>query len=186
MATFTEAYSRTAQNEGGYVNDTRDRGGETYMGISRKNFPNWNGWTMIDMMKLSIDFPKSLDKIQSLKIRVMEFYKSQFWDALKLDQVKSQKVANELYDTAVNMGVSTATKFLQRALNVSNINGKYYPDLTVDGIIGTKTISALNAHPNQEVIYKILNCLQGARYIEIAEKNKSQEAFINGWFKNRV
>ena len=35
MANFDIAYRRTSRFEGGYVNDPKDAGGETYNGISR-------------------------------------------------------------------------------------------------------------------------------------------------------
>jgi lysozyme family protein len=69
---------------------------------------------------------------------------------------------------------------------VLNQNGKYYPDLVADGVIGNKTIAAVNAHPNPNNIFKALNCLQGAYYIQLAEQKESQEAFANGWFDKRV
>ena len=39
------------EHEGGYVDDRDDRGGETYRGISRNNFPDWKGWKKIDGFK---------------------------------------------------------------------------------------------------------------------------------------
>lgn len=34
--------------EGGYANVLGDKGGETYMGISRVYWPSWPGWPVID------------------------------------------------------------------------------------------------------------------------------------------
>ena len=39
------------KHEGGYANVSGDLGGETYRGISRKNFPSWNGWEIVDEKK---------------------------------------------------------------------------------------------------------------------------------------
>lgn len=186
MADFKEAYKLTAANEGGYANHPNDRGGETYCGIARKMWRNWEGWENVDKAKKYTTFPAILALDTDLKQKVAAFYKANFWDKLSLDAVRYQDTANELYDTAVNMGVGVAAVFLQRMLNVANKGGAYYADLTVDGRVGTTTIAALNIHPYQEVIKKGLNCLQGAKYIDIAEANKTQEAFVNGWFLNRV
>jgi lysozyme family protein len=104
----------------------------------------------------------------------------------------SPRIAEELLDTGVNMGVGTASKFLQRALNTLNAEGKYYPDITVDGAIGQMTLASLKAflaHRGDNghvVLVRMLNALQGVRYIEIAEAKPSQEAFIYGWFLSRV
>jgi len=38
----------------------------------------------------------------------------------------------------------------------------------------------------ETVILKALGCLQGARYIELAEKREQNEAFVIGWLANRV
>lgn len=186
MADFKTAYQLTASNEGGYSNNRTDQGGETYKGISRKAWPAWGGWEIIDQMKKGAGFPGNLEQFVTLQQMVRDFYKQVFWDTLKLDSVNNQVVANELYDTAVNMGVKTAAVFLQRVLNVANKNGTYYSDLKADGAIGSVTLSALNDHPYPDVIAKGINCLQGAKYINLAEANKSQEAFINGWFLNRI
>jgi len=35
-------------------------------------------------------------------------------------------------------------------------------------------------------LYKMLNALQGAYYIELAERREKDEDFIYGWFKHRV
>lgn len=186
MTSFETAFQETLKNEGGYSNHPNDKGGETYAGISRKNFQYWTGWKIIDEQKRATGFPAILNTNALLIIQIKDFYKAEFWDKLKLDIVKSQEVASKLFDIAVNCGVSFAAKALQRTLNVANQGGKYYPDLLVDGKVGLKTIAALNAHPNQSVIFKCLNTLQGDHYIEIAEKNPSQEDFINGWFRYRI
>jgi len=56
-----EILAYTLDLEGGYSNDIDDAGGETYAGISRNNFPDWYGWTIIDDLKDEINFPKNID-----------------------------------------------------------------------------------------------------------------------------
>jgi len=51
MADFNQALQMVLQNEGGYVNDPNDPGGETYKGIARKMNSNWIGWQLIDLQK---------------------------------------------------------------------------------------------------------------------------------------
>jgi lysozyme family protein len=126
-------------------------------------------------------FPANLLESTALQNLVETFYKVKFWDYLKLDQINNQKIANELFDTSVNMGQGIAALFLQRTLNVSNRNGKDYAELQIDGNIGPITINTLNNHPRQEQVLKLLNTLQGARYIGICEANPSQEIFLTSW-----
>jgi hypothetical protein len=58
--------------------------------------------------------------------------------------------------------------------------------------LGNKTIDALKVYLSKRgaqgevVLLKILNIMQGQRYIEIVERNPSQEAFFYGWIAHRV
>ena len=188
MADFNVAYNITMGHEGGYANHPSDTGGETWKGISRNNWPKWAGWPLVDRTKNEKP-AKSLHALNlslsgnpELNRYVLNFYKRHFWDVYSLDMVKSQAIANEMFDSAVNMGIEVESKFLQRALNLSNRNSNLYADLLVDGDIGPKTISVLNAHPRPQLVVKILNVLQGARYISICENRSSQEVFVETWF----
>lgn len=186
MADFYTSYNITHVLEGGYSNHKNDRGGETWRGISRVHNPHWKGWSTIDSMKSKPNFPTNLKSRADLQEQVLEFYKANYFSPLKLHMVSNQEVANRLYDIAVLMGVGTSARFLQRSLNITNQRQRLYPDLVVDGQVGSKTLTALNNHPNIDVILKILNTLKGQRFLDLAESNESQEDFINGWFKNRI
>lgn len=121
-------------------------------------------------------------------------YKLQYWDTLRLDQVDaiSEDIAHELFDTGVNMGIGRAGMFLQRALNVLNRGQADYPDLTADGIVGPATIHSLRSYITRRgaqgelVMLRALDGLQRSAYIEIAEKNQTQESFVFGWLLQRT
>lgn len=165
--------------EGGYSNNPNDLGGETCWGVTVAEARD-NGYTG-DMQHLPISFAQRL-------------YKNKYWYLTKFDQVAMYypEVGIELFDTGVNMGTGKAAEFLQMALNALNNQEKYYSDVDEDGSIGPATISALMAYKNkrgeegQEVLLKALNCLQGARYIEISRSRKKNEDFVYGWLLNRV
>ena len=135
-----------------------------------------------DDMKL---LPKSL---------AFQIYSQRYWDAISLDDIeqRSQNIAKELADTSVNMGTGRAAEFLQRSLNALNSQGALFADLTVDRDIGLATLRALDAFmakrgTNGElVLFRALNSLQGAFYIELVERRQKDEAFIYGWLLNRV
>lgn len=114
MANFNLAFERTKKFEGGYVNDKSDRGGETYVGIARNFHPNWRGWVIIDQQKSKPNFPANLKECKELEPLISSFYKSIFWDAVWGDKIIKQNVADDLYDTAVNMGVGMSIKLSQR------------------------------------------------------------------------
>ena len=183
MATFEIAYAMTAQNEGGWADNPKDRGGPTWAGIARNMQPSWIGWAIVDRLRKQGNFPACLGKSAELKTAVLSFYKHSFWDALLLDDLQEQRTANELFDTAVNMGTGRAALFFQRVLNVVNRSGALFPDLALDGRIGGKTIAAFNCLTESEknMVWKLLNCLQGEKYISICEANPSQEIFMRSW-----
>lgn len=187
MADFNKAFEITMGHEGGYANNPNDNGGETYKGVARKFWPKWEGWKAIDAIKSKYGasaaiINKHAGTDAALQKAIKSFYKTNFWDVYSLDKVNDQAIAEEMFDTGVNMGIKVEAEFLQRALNLTNNNGKLFKDLFVDGDIGPITLGVLNNHPNKKLVLKILNVMQGARYIDIAERNKTQEMFINSWF----
>lgn len=186
MANFFEAYNITLKHEGGYGNDPDDVGGETYRGIARRYNPSWPGWATIDELKTKSGFPGTAYNDHMLDVMVKEFYKSLYWDINLLDHCSSQSVANEMFDTGVNMGTHRAGKFLQKALNLLNKNGRLYSDITEDGKVGRNTLKALNAclaYRGDEYLYKLLNILQGNHYINYMTKSPTQEKYAYGWLK---
>lgn len=176
---FEKAFEEVIGVEGGYSNNPNDSGGETNWGITESVAREY-GYK--GRMK---DLP--IEKAQ-------EIYKSEYWDVQNLDAVYSLSpaVALELFDTGVNQGVITSGKYLQRSLNVLNDRERFYLDITVDGIIGDQTIRSLwllrqvRETRGMNVLLKMLNSLQGAAYVELAERREKDESFIFGWFSNRV
>jgi len=187
MADFEKAYSKTLWYEGSYSNFNDDKGGETYRGVSRKYHENWSGWSIIDGMKNQTGWIVQLDLDKELQKRVHEFYFANFWMKIKGEEIKDQDVAEELYDTAVNMGIKYATIFLQKSLNVLNRNQRNYHDIAVDGAIGPQTLDILDRHIQLEGssthLLFWMNVYQAARYLEISERDNTQEIFIRGWGK---
>lgn len=183
MANFYTAYKITMAHEGGYANDPVDRGGETWKGVARNFWPKWEGWIIVDQVKASkpTNLNQALSARGDLQKLVEVFYKSNFWDVNRLDDVVNQNIANEMFDIGVNMGVGTAAKFLQEALNLCNRNQVTYPDLLVDGQIGPVTLGVLNNKANVVTVFNTLNLLKGERYINIMRKSPDQEKFWNGW-----
>ncbi|WP_020597947.1 glycoside hydrolase family 108 protein [Spirosoma panaciterrae] len=184
MAAFDKAYSLTLKIEAGYANDPDDPGGETFGGISRIANSDWPGWVLIDQIKKTAkrtDYDKVMFAHAELMRLVRSVYKARYWDVNRLDFITNQAIANELFDTSVNMGITVGAQFLQRALNVLNQNQQLYPDIAVDGVVGPQTVMLTNAHPYPALILKVLNILQGYRYIDLAEKAPVQEKYMRGW-----
>lgn len=188
VADFNYAYALTLEHEGGYSKDPDDAGGETYKGISRKYHPKWRGWQLIDGLKLQHSFPDNLKRNIDLDIMIKEFYKDNYWNLFCGDDIPNQLVANELFDTGVNMGIGRAVKYLQMALNLLNRNEKNYPDIVEDGKFGNNTMRTLRIYLRSDKVHyllKIMNILQGVHYIKYMKKSPTQEKFARGWL-NRV
>ncbi|WP_028056212.1 glycoside hydrolase family 108 protein [Sphingobium bisphenolivorans] len=165
--------------EGGYSNHPADRGGPTIFGITQ-SVARANGY-MGDMRSL----PRAVAEA---------IYRKSYWEKPGFAFVAelAPALAEELFDTGVNMGPDTASGFLQRALNALNRNGRDYPDLAVDQAIGAKTLRALGAflrlrgNAGEKVLLKAIEALQGERYMALAEHRPANEAFLYGWLANRL
>ncbi|MFJ6186028.1 glycoside hydrolase family 108 protein [Streptomyces sp. NPDC092295] len=179
MTAFDEAFEHTVSLEGGYSNHAADRGGATNYGITEA-VARENGYTG-QMSELPLEKAK-------------EIYQRRYWKPLRLDDIAaiSKPIALKLFDIGVNMGTGSAAKFAQRALNVFNRQQADYPDMTMDGAIGPKTVTAFIAFMEKRkqqggvAFLKALTSLQGARYIELAENREQNEAFVFGWLVNRA
>lgn len=173
----TQIIMDTVGIEGGYVDHKDDSGGKTRYGITQY-VAETHGYDV-----------RHLTQAQAVDI-----YQRSYWDKLNLDEIalQSEIITQELFDTGVNMGVPRSAEFLQRTLNVLNQKGRWFADLKVDGSIGPKTQNALKSYFNKRgskgevVLLNMLNALQGAFYIELAERREKDESFIYGWFSNRI
>jgi lysozyme family protein len=187
MASFEIAYRKyILPAEGGYANVVGDKGGETYAGIARNYHPNWPGWTYIDNIKRTPDyqpdrwyfdpkrngwFIKNNTKFPDVQYQADDFYLD-WWNSQRFGEIKSQDVANLLFDYNVNSS-SIAIKAIQRIVNVP-----------VDGGMGPKTITAINASDPVKV-YTALKAERKAFYDSIVKRDPTQQTFYAGWM-NRI
>jgi len=188
MADFDLAFSITSDHEGGYVSDPDDAGGETYRGIARRYHPSWSGWKIIDDLKKinPSNLNNTLKSNDGLNEAVKRYYKQFYWDRFWGDSIPLQSIANELFDTSVNLGVRRSVKYLQEGLNLLNRNQEIYTDISVDGFFGPGTLKALNRYlalDDDTPLIKLMNTLQGMHYIKYMRQNPTQEKYARGWLK---
>jgi lysozyme family protein len=96
---FDAAFAFVVGEEGGYVNNPADPGGETKYGISHKSYPK------LDIANLTLDQAKKI-------------YKRDYWDPLNLDQ-RQDGAALCLFDCAVNMGLAAAHELFDKVATSS-------------------------------------------------------------------
>ena len=117
---FDKCLHMLLEHEGGYVNDSRDSGGMTNLGVTKRVYDEWIGResTEQEMRDLTPD-------------DVAPIYKKNYWDRIKGDYVPSG-VDWCLYDWAVNSGSGRPAKAVQRAVGA-----------TPDGVIGKQTVGLI-------------------------------------------
>ena len=163
MDRFEKIFDYLLRVEGGYSDDKNDKGGKTKFGIIEEEARKY-GYKG-DMQDLTIDFAKNI-------------YLKKYYLGNKLDKVVNDKVALSICDWAVNSG-RNGTKNVQIAINqLINAN------LDVDGIIGNKTLEALNSVDSDKFL-EVYHNLQRIYYRSKVETDRTQERFFDGWI-NRV
>jgi len=145
--TFDGVFDRLIGHEGGYVNNPNDPGGETNWGISKRAYPN------IDVKALTRDGAKVI-------------YRRDFWDRLKADGFHDG-VAYQLFDFAVNSGIETAVRYLQRAVGVAD-----------DGHWGPASAAAATALSESDTIMRL-----NAERLDFMTKLKNWPDASRGWVR---
>ena len=168
MANLQEVLKITFLNEGGGKLHTvsGDRGGQTIWGIAR-NF--WGTkykklWNLVDAGHR--DSPQLMAEVE-------KFYRKEFWNKIKGDDIKSQRVAFTIFDYGMNTGITRVVKMAQIAVKA-----------TPDGKFGPNTLKKINEYDPEEFMYKI-HLTMLARYAAIVTRNRSQKKFLLGWC-NRI
>ena len=142
---FDQAFDRLISNEGGYVNNPDDPGGETKFGISKRSYP------LVDIKNLTREQAKAI-------------YLRDFWQRGQMDQYDGA-ISFQAFDAAVNHGIETAIRLLQRAADVAD-----------DGHIGPITVAAIKAKSVTDMLM-----LYVAWRIRFWTKLSTWPTFGKGW-----
>ena len=167
MANFNTYFPTLLKHEGGYVNDPDDSGGATNKGVTIAVFRKWRG------------YPASVQELKNLSDQEAgQIYKKLYWDKIYGDRIEDQSLAEIIFDHAVNAGVGSAVKILQRILNRKGAG------LKVDGGFGPKTFNALNRQDSQDVYNQFLEARYDFYQRIVARKPKLKK-FLKIWL-NRL
>lgn len=170
MGDFNEAVKIVFSHEGGFVDNPDDRGGPTKFGITQKTLSKFLNATV------TVNTMRDLDEATARAI-----YKKNYWDVMRLDEIKDQRLCNIMMDLGVLQGTAAPVKALQRLL----LDLEYD-----DGIMGPMTINAANEsktfrdHPVDALPLWVLQD-STEDFFMLAIKNPTQRKFLNGWI-NRV
>lgn len=187
---YKRALAKTLKVEGGFVDHPNDRGGPTNKGVTMKTLEKW--------IKLKFNRPATIEDLKAITHEVAEqLYADLYWSdrALPCQKIAEwwEPLAHECFDSAVLHGPDQAAKFLQRALNLLNMDvlgSRVFDDLEVDGFVGDVTLKVLplvdKLNGGRAALFRAVNIEQAVMLNALATKDKTQEANYRGWILKRV
>lgn len=138
-----------------------DSGGPTMIGVILSTYADWRRkhgkptTTVEDLKAISYD-------------EWLTLLKQEFWNPCKADQIRNKSIAHMLVDWRWVNGPQ-AVRNMQTAFS-----------LVADGIVGPKTLAALNA-TDSETVFNRLKAAREASYRKIVQRRPSQMQFYQGW-----
>jgi lysozyme family protein len=152
--------------EEGYSNDPQDAGGATMKGITLATFQSYR-------KSKGLPTPTVNDLKNISDNEWMNILRTLYWNPWQADKINSQAVANLLVGWGWGSGVVTAIKQAQKLLGVAQ-----------DGIIGPKTLEAINKGNPADMFHKIWLARKDF-FVNIVKNNPSQIKWLGGWL-NRL
>ena len=146
---FDVAFAKLLGHEGEFSDHPDDPGGKTRYGITEAvaRRVGYRG----DMRELPIDLARRI-------------YRAEYWDAVRADEMPPA-VRYVLFDAAVNSGVGQSVRWLQNAAGV-----------TPDGVIGPRTMAAVNALDANSLKSRML-----ANRLRMMTNLSNWPSFSRGW-----
>ena len=141
------------KHEGGYVNNPKDPGGMTNLGVTKTVWAEWVG------------HPASEKEMRNLTPElVAPMYKRKYWDKVSGDLLPAG-LDHAVFDFAVNSGPGQASKVLQRVLGLKD-----------DGFIGPQTLTKVVSMDSSKLIADY-----NAARLAFLQALPTWSDFGNGW-----
>jgi lysozyme family protein len=144
---------------------THDTDGRTRFGICERFHPDMPGVFWTASPTVALKFAENI-------------YEDYYWNPLRLEKIIDQAIASKLFDMCVPMGLKEAAILAQRAANGLLLGSSRAP--AIDGIVGDKTIAALNACPPASLVEALCN-LSKIFFYEVAAKHPEKHRDLDGW-----
>jgi len=168
MANLEQLLPLILKWEGGYANDPADLGGATNKGVTiatwRKQGYDKNGDGVIDVEDLKLISDEDVAE------RIL---RPHYWNRWQADRIDSQALANILVDWVWGSGRYGIT-IPQGILGV-----------TADGVVGEKTLGAVNNFPDPESLFEKIKQVRRAYLNMICIDRPANGRFLKGWL-NRL
>jgi len=150
---FKKCLELVLKSEGGWVNNPKDPGGETNLGVTKKVWEEWVGHVVKTMKDLT---PED----------VAPMYQAKYWMACYANQLPVG-IDYMAFDAAVNMGPGRAVKLLQECLGC-----------VPDGTIGPRTMQLIDQKKPEDIVD-----LYSKRKTSFYEGLATFATFGKGWLK---
>jgi len=187
-SSFDLAYNATMGAEGGYQHDPDDDGntGElgTYKGIAFRFWPSWKGWEIIrSAIRIMGEQPPygtkkyrqwaqelndTLALNRHLQILVEGFYRENFWNPYRLDEIENQNIADWAFDHIVNGG-PRGVRWIREAAG-----------LHPDGDIDDNILLAINGTDPKTLLERARLIALNHRLARI-ERHPEERKYLHSW-----
>lgn len=148
--------------EGGFIDHPNDPGGPTNRGVTQKVYDDWRARKGLPMRGVQLI---DEDEVHSI-------YGSNYWLPPRCDLLDTPLDLVQ-FDTAVNMGVGRAVRFLQASVGCG-VDGDFGPG-TERAVMNCDVGTVLAAYCNRREKF----------YRDLAQKNPKFGVFLKGWM-NRL
>lgn len=184
MADINIAYKLLMQREFSnnkdlFVHQNSGEGYLTIAGLYRKYNQDAIEWEFVDRViaMCSGDLKRASRLLildQKIQSQIFHAFKSKYWDKYRLSEIIYQDIANEIFISATNIGGTNTAKMVQKFIGVE-----------VDGIIGGKTLKALNSC-NPKVFDTEFDKIEIANYERIVRNNPRLSHNLKGLINRAV
>jgi lysozyme family protein len=171
--TIDRAVLYVMQNEGGFSDHSADPGGATNFGISiryAKTVGDIDG-DGFDEFDFDLDGKVTADDIKEMPRDEAENHYGYLFHKWRIDDINEPAVAIKIYDLHFPMGPAGAGKVVQRALRACG------HQVVEDGVIGSKTIKAVNSVPSQYMLIALMS--EAAGYFRSLHSKEFEAGWLN-------